>query len=89
MYTVYKMRFNRGLVLALLFAFGQLANVQAANTPTGIAEFAQCSRQCMQENEQCQKELADKCKPSDADCLESCEVAYPACMAECPKPGNR
>lgn len=83
-----KSRVYASMVLAVLIATGQMAYTQAANTPTGIAEFAKCSRQCMNENEQCQKEQEDKCKPDDSDCLESCNIAYPVCMAKCPKPGS-
>lgn len=84
-----KSRVYASMALAVLFATGQMAYTQAANTPTGIAEFAKCSRQCMQENKQCQQELEGKCKSADSDCLESCNIAYPACMAKCPKPGAR
>lgn len=77
------------MVLVVLFAIGQMAYTQAENTTTGIAEFTKCARQCTQENMQCQQELADKCKSTDLDCQESCNVTYPACMAKCPKPGSR
>lgn len=62
-----------------------------ANPPAvqaGIAEFAKCSRQCVAENEQCRKQHADKCGKSDSNCFEPCDIAYPACMAKCPRPGG-
>lgn len=54
----------------------------------GIAEFAKCSRQCVEENQRCQANRAKQCQGAGAECMEACNVAYPDCMAKCPKPGG-
>ena len=74
--------------LLMLFALSQLTNVYATDKQTSIAEFAKCSRQCTNENDQCRKKQAEKCGNSDKDCYESCDIAYPDCMAKCPRPGG-
>ena len=55
------LRIYVGIVLAILYATGQLAFAQEDRPPSAIAEFAKCSRQCMEDNEQCQKKLQGKC----------------------------
>lgn len=60
---------------------------EPATEHSGIAVFAKCSRQCAAEREQCRTALEKDCRPAGDDCYESCDVAYPACMAKCPRPG--
>lgn len=80
-------RYLRICGLATLFVLIQLTNVHAADRQASIAEFAKCSRQCTTENEQCRKKQTEKCS-NDKDCFESCDIAYPDCMAKCPRPGG-
>lgn len=83
---------TRGLLITLVAVGFSLQIVYAEPSTTtpqaAIAEFAKCSHQCMTENEQCHKKQAAKCDKSDANCYESCDMAYPTCMAKCPRPGT-
>ena len=75
-------------LLASVFVGVNLAQAEAAAPQQGIAEFAKCSRQCVTENTQCREKLEKKCTSADSNCFEACDVAYPACMAKCPRPGS-
>ena len=84
----FNVRLCAKIFVVSLFTLGCWVNVQAAKPPVTIAEFAKCSRQCTQENKQCQQKRVNKCKSTDSECLESCDAEYPVCMAKCPKPGS-
>ena len=75
-------------VLVSMFMVVTVALAEPAVPQQGIAEFARCSRQCVAENTQCREKLEKKCTSTDSNCFEACDVAYPACMAKCPRPGS-
>lgn len=75
-------------VLTGLLISVYMLEASAAKPPPEIAEFAKCSRQCVTEQQQCRKKLETKCKGAGEACFESCDIAYPTCMAKCPKPGS-
>ena len=66
----------------------QTAQADSVSGNSGINKFVECSRQCMAENAKCKKERESKCKKDDENCLEACDIAYPDCMAKCPRPGS-
>ena len=74
-----------GFVLWLVLSM--LANPVAADST--VSKFAQCTKQCLVENENCKKEQQAKCKQGDESCLEVCNIAYPDCVANCPRPGSQ
>ncbi len=80
-----------GMAMLLLawVAILPIVHAESSKVPAGIDEFAKCSRRCAAENEQCRQKLAKTCAAHDEDCYESCTVTYPACMAECPRPGSK
>ena len=74
--------------VAMLCLLVQTAQADSDITKSGINEFAGCSRQCVAENEKCKKERQADCKKGDDSCFEVCDIAYPDCMAKCPRPGG-
>lgn len=72
----------------LFFILIQPALADAGSAKSGISEFAKCSKQCLIENENCRKKQKSGCKANDDSCYEVCTIAYPDCMAKCPRPGS-
>lgn len=76
-----------GGCLLAVFSF-QVALADSMKNNPGISMFAECSRQCMKDNEACKQKASQKCAKDDETCLDACNIAYPDCMAKCPKPGS-
>ena len=74
--------------MTIFFLLIQTVQADSMSNKTGISEFAKCSRQCMSDNENCKKQQQSSCKKGDDSCYEVCDIAYPDCMAKCPKPGG-
>ncbi len=81
----------RILVMSVISAWLILAQVAMADSmsgKSGVSAFSKCSMQCATENKKCRQKLEKNCKANDESCFEACTVAYPECMAKCPRPGR-
>jgi len=81
----------KSILISSLFLFlgmFQFAMADSMEKGSSINKFVECSKQCRKKNEDCRKKASTSCKQKDESCYEPCNIAYPDCMAKCPKPGS-